>query len=89
MFGDDIRNVMKFEQEPGQACCTCQDIDMAHLRSFSLPIIPFDERKIIINNSNNKYTVTFDSSGGSKVTTQIVSKNLKAKEPSKPIKEFP
>ena len=44
-------------------------------------------RKIIINNSNNKYTVTFDSSGGSKVTTQIVSKNLKAKEPSKPIKD--
>ena len=43
MFGDDIRNVMKFEQEPGQACCTCQDIDMAHFGPFALPIISLDE----------------------------------------------
>ena len=43
MFGDDIRNVMKFEQEPGQACRTCQDIDMTHFGPFALPIIFLDE----------------------------------------------
>ena len=34
---------MKFEQEPGQACRTCQDIDMTHFGPFALPIIFLDE----------------------------------------------
>ena len=43
MLGDDIRNVMEFEQEPGQACRTRQDIHMAHFGPFALPIISLDE----------------------------------------------
>ena len=43
MFGDDIRNVMKFEQKPRQACRTRQDIHMTHFGLLPLPIIPFDK----------------------------------------------